>query len=174
MRKQISVTAVFVFLVLAVSPLVAQRHVDARIAAVENGLSDAGAPAGSASSARIAQQRLIESMLLAGMAGGAAMVVAVLLSAIFAGTEFSAIGVIERIPLDGRAVGVTSAVAFVSGLLFGVVPAVVAGRINFAATLQSVTRSVTDRTHVRKAISVLQFAAATTLLIATLLMHGTV
>jgi len=77
---------------------------------------------------RVARQLLTESVLLAVLGGGLGLLLAIIGTEMFVASNPTYIPRIREISVDGRVVAVTFLVSLVTGLLFGVVPALVGSR----------------------------------------------
>jgi putative ABC transport system permease protein len=117
---------------------------------------------------RILQQLLTESVLL-GVAGGA-------LGALFAAWGMSALIAIApadlprvgEARLDARVLGFTLAVSFVSGIVFGLIPALVASKTDLVSSLKESGRADTaspSRHRLRRVLVVAEVSLAVVLLI---------
>jgi putative ABC transport system permease protein len=101
-----------------------------------------------AAGARIARQMLTESLLLA-LAGGAAGLAVAFWSTRFLFRMFKLDGlhlplrVVESIPMDGRVLAFALAVSCVTGILFGIAPALSVGRGDVSSTLKEGGRGST-------------------------------
>ncbi|MDQ3605364.1 MAG: ABC transporter permease [Gemmatimonadota bacterium] len=117
---------------------------------------------------RLIRQTLTESLLLAGVAGVLGLVLATwgtaalvrLLPADLALPRLDEVGV------DGRVLGFALAVSLLTGVLFGIAPALFASAVNLAQTLREATRgSTAGRSGFRKALVVVEVALAVVLLV---------
>jgi predicted permease len=125
---------------------------------------------------RIVRQLLIESLLL-GLAGGAAGI-----AVAYAGLRFlirngpANLPRLNEIALDSRALAFTIAVALLSGLAFGLIPALKYASSQISGALRSGGRSISDsrdRQRSRNTLVVVQVALALVLLICSGLMIRT-
>jgi predicted permease len=108
---------------------------------------------------RLIRQLLTESVLLAGLGGALGVVVAYWSRALL---PFG-----DKAPLDWRVFGFVTAVSTLTGIVFGLVPALRATRVDLANALQENSRSVTGpRTRLGKGLVVLQVAMSLVLLVA--------
>ncbi|MBV8812151.1 MAG: ABC transporter permease [Acidobacteriaceae bacterium] len=83
-----------------------------------------------ASSARLLQQLLTECLLLSAVAGMAGLVVAFWTTSIAARVQPAPLATQSYSILDGRVLGFALAVSTISGLLFGILPSLDAGRVH--------------------------------------------
>ena len=121
-----------------------------------------------ASRRRIIRQLLTESMLLACLGGIAGLLLAlwgvdVLVSFIPEGVPRA-----QEITVDGRALGFTLGVSFLTGLIFGLAPALQSSRLNLNESLKDGGRGSTDglrRNRVRGLLVVSEIALSLMLLI---------
>ena len=122
-----------------------------------------------ATRARIVQQMLAESVLLAMVGGAAAVAVAFLALRAIAAFELPGGLRIANIPLeiDGAALAVTFGLALLTGLLFGAVPAWRASRCDVLVSLRDQARGSTSRSGVRSALLGAQVAMSLVLLVGT-------
>jgi predicted permease len=124
-----------------------------------------------ASRARIVRQLLAESLLLAGL--GAAL--GTLLAwwsrgALLALRPFGNATVVLDLPLDGRVLGFTIAVAIGTAVLFGLAPALRATRLDLNAEFQGGSRGLGGgRSRLAQALMVVQIALSLVLLVSTAL-----
>jgi putative ABC transport system permease protein len=120
-----------------------------------------------ASRGRIVRQLLTESVLLGGAAGTIGLVLSV---ALVRGVHVFAADLLPRmseIRVDGAAVAFTIGVAMLTGILFGLAPALQAARQDVAAIMRRVGRSTGSRNaiRVRDALVVGQVALSLVLLV---------
>jgi putative ABC transport system permease protein len=85
-----------------------------------------------ASRARLVQQLITESMLLTALAAGAGLIVARWASQVAAAAQPAQLAFQDYAVLDWRVLGFAAALAGLTGLLFGVLPAVLMGRMQIA------------------------------------------
>jgi predicted permease len=123
-----------------------------------------------ASRRRLFRQLLVESLLLAGLGAAAGLAVA------FAGLRaFRAFGppALARLPslaIDGQVLLFTLALTIGTGLLFGVAPAVGAARIDPGERLKGTRTSSREGGRPRRALVVLEIAAAVVLMLGAMLL----
>jgi putative ABC transport system permease protein len=116
-----------------------------------------------ASRLRLVRQFLTESVLL-GFAGGALGLVLAFWSTgalvtMFPPTIFNiSIPHLDKIPIDGWVLGFALAVSLLTGLIFGLVPALQAGRLDTNESLKESGRSMTGSAHIRRFRSALVVA----------------
>jgi putative ABC transport system permease protein len=99
---------------------------------------------------RLVRQLLTESTLLAIAGGAAGILLASLGLAVLRGLALPALPAYAALSLDGRAVLVTSLLALVTGIAFGVAPALSAGRTNPQGTLREGTRGTSESRRTRR------------------------
>jgi putative ABC transport system permease protein len=128
-----------------------------------------------ASSARIARLALLESMLLAAVGTLAGFVVAWLMSLLFRGERLVRMPAFESFTVDGRVLAFAAAATLLTAVLFGALPAWLAGRFDLGAALKAAGARDTGRTaSIRTALSAAQIALSLALLIGSLLLTRTV
>jgi len=90
---------------------------------------------------RIVRQLLTESAILAALGGGAGLLIAVWLSNLLVGFQQQTNFVPRSFDssLDGRALGFTLGVSLLTGIIFGLAPALVASKPDFVAALKEDT-----------------------------------
>ena len=119
---------------------------------------------------RLARQMLTESVLLSIIGGGLGLFIA------HWGIKFilymspDAIPRAREIGLDWRVLGFTLGVSFLTGILFGLAPALQAGEIDVNETLKETGRSISGRRWLRNSLVVVQMATTMVLLIGAGLM----
>jgi predicted permease len=107
---------------------------------------------------RLVRQLLTESLLLAGLGGALGVLVAYWSRALL---PFG-----EKAPLDWRVFGFVAAVSTLTGVAFGLLPALRATRVDLTSALKESGRSVTgSRTLLSKALVVVQVAMSLVLLV---------
>jgi putative ABC transport system permease protein len=119
---------------------------------------------------RIARQLLTESVLLSLVGGGAGLLIARWGVELILYMSPNAIPRSREISLDWSVLGFTLAVAFVTGILFGLVPALQAGSVDVNETLKETGRGVTRRHWLRSSLVVVEVATTLVLLIGAGLM----
>jgi putative ABC transport system permease protein len=118
---------------------------------------------------RLVRQHLTENLLLWIAGGIAGLGVAWLTVRIFHGTQLFAVRV-QDVAIDWRVAGFALAASLVTGLIFGLLPAVFAPSTELVAALKDAARTETGkRALVRSGLTVLQMAATVTLLVGALL-----
>ena len=128
-----------------------------------------------ASRGRIAQQLVLEGLLLAGLGGAAGVLVASWLVQALVLLAPPGVPRIEEITVDGRVIGLTMIVAMVIGVVFGMVPALRLRHGHLQDVLRHGRAMTSDRKgqRVRRALVVSELALALTLLLsASLLMRS--
>lgn len=98
-----------------------------------------------ASVARIAERHIIESLLLAALGTAAGLAVARVIGWTFRGTSVMGLPGLEGFVLDRRALAFAALAVVVTAMLFGVVPAVLAGRFDLCASLRRADGRATKR-----------------------------
>ncbi|MGI9182063.1 MAG: ABC transporter permease, partial [Longimicrobiaceae bacterium] len=117
---------------------------------------------------RLIRQTLSESLLLAGIAGALGLVLAVWGTAALVRLlpPDLALPRLDEVAVDGRVLGFALAVSLLTGMLFGIAPALFASAVNLAQTLREATRgSTAGRSGFRKALVVVEVALAVVLLV---------
>ena len=129
-----------------------------------------------ASRLRVVRQLLTESVLLALAGGALGLLVALWGGDLLVALSGEDIPRAAQVGLDVRVLGFTLLVSFVTGVLFGLVPALHAARFDLTESLKEGGRSGTEgarRNHVRSALVVAEVAIALVLLVgAGLLMQS--
>jgi len=123
--------------------------------------------------ARIVRQLLTESVLLALLGGIVGVALGWAGLRLFVGTAPPGFPRLTELTLDIKVLGFTAVVAILTGLLFGIVPALQASKTDLAGSLKESGRSGTDsvaRQHVRSMMVAVQIALALVLLIGAGLM----
>jgi putative ABC transport system permease protein len=122
---------------------------------------------------RIVRQLLTESVLLALLGGIIGVGLGWAGLRLFVGTAPPGFPRLTELTLDIKVLGFTAVVAILTGLLFGIVPALQASKADLAGSLKESGRSGTDsvaRQHVRSVMVAVQIALALVLLIGAGLM----
>ncbi|HMG76370.1 MAG TPA: ABC transporter permease [Pyrinomonadaceae bacterium] len=119
---------------------------------------------------RIARQLLTESVLLALIGGTLGLLVARWGIQLILYISPNAIPRSREISLDWRVLAFTLGVAFATGILFGLVPALQAGIVDVHETLKETGRGVTGRHWLRSSLVVVEVATTLVLLIGAGLM----
>jgi putative ABC transport system permease protein len=119
---------------------------------------------------RIARQLLTESLLLAIIGGGIGLGIAVLMIKWILYVSPTAIPRSREIALDWRVLGFTLAVSFLTGILFGLVPALQAGEVDVHETLKEAGRGTSAKHWLRSSLVIVEVATTMVLLIGAGLM----
>lgn len=128
-----------------------------------------------ASVGRITRQWLAESLLLGSFGALVGLAIAWLIGLTIRGESVWGLPNFEGFVFDARAVGFAGAAILVTTLLFGTLPAVLAGRFDLPGGLRSAGAQATGRRSViRRGMSALQIALSLTLLIGSILLGRTV
>jgi putative ABC transport system permease protein len=104
---------------------------------------------------RLVRQLLTESFLLSAIGGALGLLLAMFALRLLRGLAISALPTYAHLALDTGAVLVTSALALLTGLAFGVGPALSAGRSDPQRTLRDESRGSSESRHTRRARGVL-------------------
>jgi putative ABC transport system permease protein len=126
-----------------------------------------------ASRRRIIQQLLIESLLLAFIGGSAGLLIALWGSDVFVSMRPAGIPRLSAAGIDGRVLGFTATISLLTGILFGLAPALHASKPDLVASLKETVASSTagsDTTRLRSLLVVSEVALAVVLLIGAGLM----
>lgn len=114
-----------------------------------------------ATTRRIARQLLVESGILAVLGGGFGIVFAIIATKALLSIAPADIPRVSDIAVDGRALLFTMAATLVTGLLFGLMPALQAGKSDVQQVLKENTRGATGtRNRLRSALVVSEIAIA--------------
>lgn len=128
-----------------------------------------------ASAGRIARHRLVESVLLGAVGTVAGMAIAWVVGLTFQGESLRGMPDFAGFVLDARALGFACAAVVVTTLLFGTLPAVLAGRFDLPAGLrQAGTHATGGHVFIRHAMSAFQVALSLMLLIGSILLGRSV
>jgi predicted permease len=100
---------------------------------------------------RLVRQLLTESMVLALAGGALGLVLAAVSLRAMQSVATSALPSYAHLSLDGGAIAMTAAVAVLTGIVFGLVPALAAGRGNTQSTLRDETRGISESVQTRRA-----------------------
>jgi putative ABC transport system permease protein len=119
---------------------------------------------------RIARQLLTESILLSLIGGGIGLVLARWGVDLILYMSPNAIPRSREIGLDWPVLAFTVGVSFLTGILFGLLPAIQAGEVDVHETLKETGRGVSGRHWLRSSLVVLEVATTLVLLIAAGLM----
>jgi putative ABC transport system permease protein len=125
-----------------------------------------------ASRARVMQQLLIESMLLACLSGLSGLLLSLWGTSLIASSEMQKISRLSETHIDGWVLGFTIAISAITGLIFGLAPAWSASQLNVTEKLnQGGGRGINRATHrLRSAMVVAEVTLALALLISAGLM----
>ena len=125
-----------------------------------------------ASRARIARQMLTESILLSIFGGALGLLVALWGINALVALSSDNIPRVKEVGIDGRVLGFTLAVSIVTGIIFGLIPAIQASRTDLNETLKEGGRSAATAMGqwIRRALVVFEVAIALTVLIGAGLM----
>ncbi len=120
---------------------------------------------------RLVRQLLVESLGLGVLGSAAGLALATWLIALVRGLDATGIPRLEGAALDGRALAFTAAVALVATLLFGLLPALQASRVDLSGSLRAGGRgAVGGSRRLRSALVVGELALAVVLLVGAGLM----
>src|SRR5437660_3284513 len=119
---------------------------------------------------RIARQLLSESLLLAIVGGGLGLVIARLTIKFILDVSPTAIPRSREITLDWRVLAFTLGVSVLTGILFGLVPAIQAGEVDVHETLKEAGRGTSARHWLRSSLVIVEVATTMVLLIGAGLM----
>lgn len=120
-----------------------------------------------ASQGQLIRQRLAESLSIAVIGGGLGTLLAVFATEALLGVAPDTLPRVDQVGLDGRVLGFAIVISLLAGLLFGLVPAVHAARVDAAANLREGSRDTGGRRQrrVRAGFVVGQLALSLVLLI---------
>ena len=114
---------------------------------------------------RLIRQMLVESLMLAGMAGAAGVAIAWITSRMFMELKPSSVPLTLAIPMDWRVVLFTAAISAATGVLFGLAPALRASAVQSARVLKEESQTGSLRkSRLRSTLVVVQMAACVVLL----------
>ncbi|HEY3103206.1 MAG TPA: ABC transporter permease, partial [Pyrinomonadaceae bacterium] len=119
---------------------------------------------------RIARQLLTESLLLAFIGGGLGLVIARLAVKFILFVSPTAIPRSREIGLDWRVLAFTLGVSVLTGILFGLVPALQAGEVDVHETLKEAGRGTSAKHWLRSSLVIVEVATTMVLLIGAGLM----
>ena len=119
---------------------------------------------------RIARQLLTESLLLAFIGGGLGLIIARFAIKLILFISPTAIPRSREIGLDWRVLGFTLGVSVLTGILFGLVPALQAGEVDVHETLKEAGRGTSARHWLRSSLVIVEVATTMVLLIGAGLM----
>ena len=112
----------------------------------------------------LVRQFLVESLLLAVLAGAAGVLVALWSTSALVALSPRNLVRVPEVPLDGRILMYTSIVSVLTGLIFGLAPALTATRGSLGEYLHSFGRSVTRSARIREWLVVAQVTMTVVLL----------
>jgi len=119
---------------------------------------------------RLMRQLLTESILLSLIGGGVGLLLARAGIDLILYVSPTAIPRSREIGLDWTVLGFTIAVSFITGILFGLIPALQAGEVDVHETLKETGRGMSGRHWLRSSLVVVQMATTLVLLIGAGLM----
>src|SRR5258705_4405868 len=119
---------------------------------------------------RVARQLLTESVLLALIGGGLGLLIAHWSIQLILYISPNAIPRSREISLDWKVLAFTIGISFLTGILFGLVPAIQAGEVDVHETLKETGRGTTRRHWLRSSLVVVEVATTMVLLIGAGLM----
>jgi predicted permease len=115
--------------------------------------------------ARLVRQMLIESLMLAGIAGGGAVVIALAMSRLLMQLKPGNLPIMLEIPMDWRVVLFTAAVTVATGVVFGLAPALRASAVEAARVLREESQTAgRKKARMRNVLVVAQMAICVVLL----------
>ena len=115
--------------------------------------------------ARLVRQMLIESLMLATLAGAAGITIAWITSRMLMMLKPASIPVTLSIPIDWRVVVFTAAISVATGVIFGLAPALRASSVQAARVLKEESQTAgLKKSRLRSALVVAQMAACVVLL----------
>jgi predicted permease len=121
-----------------------------------------------ANKARLVRQMLTESILLACCGAAVGLPLAFVGTRLLAGSRAFSIPLLQTVTIDGTALGFTVVIALVTGLLFGIVPALQMSGLDIHEDLKDASRGSSEgkrRAWVRSALVVAEVALACVLLV---------
>ena len=121
---------------------------------------------------RIVQQLLTESVLLAVVGGGLGLLLAVWMVKLFVASQPATIPRIDLVGVDGRVLAFAASLSMVTGILFGLVPALRASSPDLRSALSQSARgsALAPSRRLRSTLVVVEVALALTLLVGAGLM----
>jgi putative ABC transport system permease protein len=119
---------------------------------------------------RIVRQLLTESVLLAILGGGFGLLIALWATDLFVGLSGGDIPRLGTISVDGRILGFTALISLVTGIIFGLAPALDSSRPDLNVSLKEGGRAVTGGQRFRQLLIISEVALSLLLLIGAGLM----
>ncbi len=116
---------------------------------------------------RIIRQLLVESLLLAGLGAAAGLLVAVWGVELLAAMKPATIMKLQEVTIDGRVLWFAAAISFLTGILFGLAPALQSAKPDLQLALKASERTVTAGGRLRGLLVVAEIALALVLLVGT-------
>ena len=115
--------------------------------------------------ARLVRQMLVESLMLATLAGAAGIAVAWVTSRMLMMLKPASIPVTLSVPIDWRVVLFTTGISFATGVIFGLAPALRAGAVEAARVLKEASQTAgLKKSRLRSTLIVAQMAVCVVLL----------
>jgi putative ABC transport system permease protein len=128
-----------------------------------------------ASTWRVTRQWMTESLWLGVLGSAAGLMIAWVIGLSIKGEALARLPEFEGVVLDARVLAFAISIAVLTSLLFGAVPAALAGRFDLEGALRGNTTRATQRTTLlRHGLSAVQLGLSLTLLIGSLLLGRTV
>ncbi|HTS12039.1 MAG TPA: ABC transporter permease [Candidatus Limnocylindrales bacterium] len=123
-----------------------------------------------ASRGRLMRQAFVESMLLAAMAGSAAILLAYWTAPLLMRLKPAILPIRIEVPMDWRVIGFTVVISMAAGILFGLAPALRGSRADLAPALRSESSGGGyEKSRLRAALVIGQMAACAVLLVGAVL-----
>lgn len=122
-----------------------------------------------ASRGRLARQVLVESTLLAGIAGCVGFVLAYGVAPLLMTLKPSSLPIKIEVPADWRVMLFTLAVSLMAGVIFGLAPALRSAKTDLTPVLKSDSRGGYQRSRLRATLVIAQVAACAVLLVGAVL-----
>ncbi len=128
-----------------------------------------------ASPVRIAGQQILQSLLLGALGTAAGVGTGWIIAEAFRGSRITGMPAFDGLAMDGHVAAFAGVASVATALLFGAVPAVLAGRFDLAASLRQTGGRDTGRgARLRSALAALQLASSLSLVVGALLLMHTV